>query len=290
MEKTVQLIGVVFFLAILVFATGCISPGEDDGEYDGGKVDVVVSILPLSEFVEKVGGERVNVAVMIPPGATPHTYEPTPSQLVGVSEADLFIKVGSGVEFELVWMEKIIEQNTEMYVVDCSEGVELIGADPHIWLSPKNAKIMVENICEGLVKADPENSAYYNSNKASYLKELTELDNNLNEAFLGVEEKKFIVFHSSWAYLARDYGLEEVPIEEEGKEPSIEHITEVIGIAKRTNIKVVFSEPQFDPKTAETIAEEIGGVVISIDPLAKNYTENLNGVAEEIVYSGVISG
>ncbi|MDY6959026.1 MAG: zinc ABC transporter substrate-binding protein [Halobacteriota archaeon] len=289
MEKTIQRIGVVFLLAILVFATGCVSPEADD-EYDTGKVDVVVSILPLSEFVDKVGGERVNVAVMIPPGATPHTYEPTPSQLVGVSEAELFVKVGSGVEFELVWMDKIITQNTEMYIVDCSDGVELIGTDPHIWLSPKNAKIMVENICDGLVKADPENSTYYLSNKDAYLEELKILDNNLNDAFLGVEEKKFIVFHSSWAYFARDYDMEEVPIEEEGKEPSIEHITEVIEIAKRNNIKVVFSEPQFDPKTAETIAKEIGGVVIPIDPLARNYTENLNEVAEEIINSGVISG
>ncbi|MDY6931175.1 MAG: zinc ABC transporter substrate-binding protein [Halobacteriota archaeon] len=289
MKKVIQMIGVFLLLAILVFANGCVSPEAVD-ESDGGKVDVIVSILPLSEFVEKVGGERVNVEVMIPPGATPHTYEPTPSQFVGVSEAELFVKVGSGVEFELVWMDKIIEQNTDMIVVDSSKGVELIGTDPHIWLSPKNAKIMVENICEGLVTADPANSTYYNSNKDSYLNELTELDNNLNEAFLGIEEKKFIVFHSSWAYFARDYGMEEVPIEEEGKEPSIEHITEVIEIAEKNDIKVIFSEPQFDPKTAETIAEEIGGVVIPIDPLARNYTENLNGVAEEIINSGVISG
>ena len=280
----------------------CIGPNDD---IESGKISVVVSILPLSEFVENVGGDRVDVKVLVPPGAEVHTFDPPPPQLRDIADAKIFVKNGAGLE---IWENKIIETNREILVVDASEGVKLMemeeyededhsdgyeekqhnGKDPHIWLSPKNAKIMVENICYGLINVDPENSSYYITNRDSYLHELDQLDNNLSESFSGLENKRFIVLHPAWGYFAKDYGLEQIVIEFEGKEPSIEYITKVIEIAKDNNIKVVFSEPQFNPETAEMIANEIGGVVILIDPLAKDYTENLKGVAREIVNSGAV--
>lgn len=264
------------------------------------KIGVVVTLLPQAEFVNGVGRDRVNVTVMVPPGADPHTYELTPSQLVRVSRAKMYAKVGSGVEFELTWMDKLIAQNKEMLVVDCANGVQLMqavedehheaeegehhtGNDPHIWLSPRSAKIMVENICHGLVKIDPDGAAYYAENKDAYLVKLDNLDKDMREGLAGVTNRRFIVFHPAWGYFARDYNLEQVPIEVGGKEPSAKDIANLVQEAKKYNIKVVFASPQFNPQSAQVIAQEIGGRVVFIDDLAGNYIDNMRMVLNELV-------
>jgi len=244
------------------------------------KIGVVVTILPQAEFVERIGGDKVRVTVMVPPGASPHTYEPTPSQLKEVSNAKMYAKVGSGIEFELAWMDKILSVNKKMLVVDCSNGIELIDNDPHIWLSPKNAKIMVENIYRGLVQIDPANREYYARNKEKYLQELDKLDNEIARALSGRENRKIMVYHPAWTYFARDYGLEQIPIEREGKEPTPQGIANLIKQARENNITVIFASPQFSTKTADVIAKEINGKVVLINPLEKNYLENMRKVAK----------
>jgi zinc transport system substrate-binding protein len=260
---------------------------------------VVVTILPQAEFVEKVGGEKVAVTVLVPPGAEPHTYEPTPSQLRDVSEAKLYAKVGSSIEFEVNWLDRVIAANPRMLVVDCSKGMELIpmteheheegnhneehsGMDPHIWTSVRNAKIMVENIYEGLVQVDPENEAYYSENKERYAQLLDSLDREMEESISGIQNRKFIVYHPAWGYLAKDYNLEQIAIEEAGKEPTARNLAVLIEEAKKENIKVIFASPQFTEKSAEAVSKEIGGRVVLIDPLAKNYLENMEKVAEAL--------
>ena len=244
------------------------------------KIGVVVTILPQAEFVERIGGDKVKVTVMVPPGASPHTYEPTPSQLKEVSNAKMYAKVGSGIEFELAWMDKILSVNKKMLVVDCSKGIELIDNDPHIWLSPKNAKIMVENIYQGLVQVDPANQEYYARNKEKYLQELDKLDNEIARALSGRENRKIMVYHPAWTYFAREYGLEQIPIEKEGKEPTPQGIASLIRQARENNITVIFASPQFSTKTADVIAKEIDGRVVLISPLEKNYLENMRKVAK----------
>ena len=160
-RKILRVAGVLTVVFLIGPGTYSCTTQQTEEETDKQKIGIVVSILPQAEFVEKVGGDKVKVVVMIPPGASPHTYEPTPGQLKEVSKSKIYAKVGSGIEFELVWMDKIIGINKEMMVVDCSKGVDLIKGDPHIWLSPKNAKIMVENIYEGLVKIDFKNQEYF---------------------------------------------------------------------------------------------------------------------------------
>jgi zinc transport system substrate-binding protein len=263
------------------------------------KIGVVVTILPQADFVENVGGEEVEVTVMVPPGADPHTYEPTPSQLVKVSEAKMYAKVGSGIEFELAWMDKIIEQNKAMLVVDCSKGIQMMemeghhddeddsehhqGEDPHIWLSPKNAKLMVGNICSGLVQVDPQNEAYYTRNRDEYLAKLDAMDKDIQEGLSGLKNRRFIVLHPAWGYFARDYNLEQIPIEIGGKEPSAKDIANLIQKAEGQNIKIIFASPEFNPRSAEVIAKEIGGRVVFIDPLAKDYIKNMRLVLNEFV-------
>jgi zinc transport system substrate-binding protein len=247
------------------------------------KVGVVVTILPQAEFVESVGGEKVTVTVMVPPGQEPHTYAPTINQLADLKQAAIYAKVGSGVEFELTHMDSIEEVNKNMLIVDCSEGIELIENDPHIWLSPKNAKIMVENICDGLIQVDPQNSEYYIQNKNDYLTKLDELDADINSSLAGIANRWFIVFHPAWGYFAKDYNLTQLAIEIEGKTPSPKDVANVVQEAKEYNIKVVFASPQFDVKSAQTIAEAIGGRVAFINPLARDYTNNMHLVLGELV-------
>jgi zinc transport system substrate-binding protein len=263
------------------------------------KIGVVVTILPQADFVQNVGGEKVDITVMVPPGADPHTYELTPSQMVKVSKAKIYAKVGSGVEFELAWMDKIIAQNKAMLVTDCSKGIQMRemeeyhhdedngehhqGEDPHIWLSPKNAKLMVGNICSGLIQVDPQNEAYYTRNRDEYLAKLDALDKDIQEGLSGLRNRRFIVFHPAWGYFAKDYNLEQIPIEIGGKEPSAKDIANLIQKAEEQNIKIIFASPEFNPRSAEVIAKEIGGRVVFIDSLAKDYINNMRLVLNELV-------
>lgn len=287
--------GVILLLVVAVLPAGCNSSAEGSD-----KVGVVVTILPQAEFVERIGGNRVDITVMVPPGASPHSYEPAPSQITALSEAVMYAKVGSGVEFELAWMDNLIAQNPDILVVDCSEGIELIessaeedhdeeaghdhtGMDPHIWMSPVNAQIMVRNITDGLIEIDPDNKAFYEQNRDDYLEELAQLDSDIRSGLEGVQNRTFMTYHASFGYFAAEYGLTMLPIEAEGKEPTASGLLELIDEARRLGIKVIFIEPQFNPQSAEVIANEIGGSVISIDPLAREYLENMRAMADKFI-------
>ena len=254
---------------------------------EANKIGVAVTVLPQREFVEHVGGDRVDVTVMVPPGASPHTYEVTPAQMVQLSRARIYCKVGSPIEFELSWLDKLLAQNKDILLVDCSRGIDLIksddpdepGLDPHIWTSPRNAGIMVQNICTGLVQADPQNRQYYEDNRDSYLKELGDLDAEMVALLKDTSSRSFIVYHPAWGYFARDYGLSQLGIEQEGKEPKAAYMARLIEEARSQNIKVIFVSPEFDSRSAEAIAREIGGRVVIIDPLAADYLANMRRVA-----------
>ncbi|HUV35366.1 MAG TPA: zinc ABC transporter substrate-binding protein [Patescibacteria group bacterium] len=301
-----------YFIALCLIFAILVTGGCARRTGDAGTLTVAVSIPPQAEFVERIGGDRVHVLVMIPPGANPHTYEPTPSQLVELTEAVLYVKVGSGIEFELEWLDRIVSLNSEMLVVDASEGIELAtargtgadhvhgdtrnpaeesgtahaqertGIDPHIWVSPRNAMIMVENTFRGLAAVDPAHRDGYTARRDAYVQELKELDRSIERMFAQKTQRKFITYHPAWGYLARDYGLEQISIEVEGKEPTARGIEHLVTQAKRLGITAVFVSPQFNTKSAEVIAREIGGAVFPADPLAPNYIENIRAVAAAI--------
>jgi len=277
------LIVLVLLLAATSIATAA---GCDQETVTTGKTVVAVTVLPQAGFVEAIGGDKVDVVLMVPPGASPHTYEVTPDQMVQLSKARMYAKVGSPVEFELAWMDKLIAVNKAMLVVDCSRGIDLTesqdpdepGLDPHIWLSVKNAKIMVQNICDGLAQVDAANKAYYEENCAAYLAELTVLDGELAADLSEVKNRSFIVFHPAFGYFARDYNLKQIGVEQEGKEPDADYIIRLIEEAKKSDIRVVFVSPQYSTKSAESIAKEIGGQVVIIDPLAKDFIGNMHAI------------
>jgi zinc transport system substrate-binding protein len=271
------------FLA--VFLIGFLTSQPLTSREPNGRIQVIVTIPPQAEFVEKIGGEKVQVTVMVPLGASPHTYEPTPRQLMEVSRAEIYFQVGSGVDFELAFASKLVELNKEMLVVNCSRGIQIIGGDPHVWLSPRNAKRMVRNIYDVLVKVDPENEDYYRMNLESYLTELENLDKEIREILRNLTNRRFMVYHPAWGYFSREYDLTQIPVEREGKEPTAKGLMALIDQARRLNMKVIFVSPQFDRKKAEVIVESINGRIVFLDPLAKDYVENLRTVALKLAWS-----
>jgi zinc transport system substrate-binding protein len=264
-------------LSLVVFVLTLSCGGE---KIESGRMNVVVSILPLADFAKQLGQDKIEVTVMIPPGASPHTYEPKPVQLIAVSKARVFVKAGSGVEFELAWMDKLYQINPKMMVLNSSEGLELEERDPHVWLSPLNAKKMVENICEGLVEIDPGNKEYYTSNKEDYLKQLDDLNEFIKVQLDDLRNKMFFVYHPAWGYLAKDYNLEQISVEREGKEPTAEEIRKVVEKVKELGDRTIFVSPQFATKGAEVVAAEIGGSVEFLDPLPQSYISDMRALVQ----------
>lgn len=249
---------------------------------EAARLQVLVTIPPQAEWVERVGGEEVEVTILVPPGANPHTYEPTPRQLKKVAQADLYAIVGSGIEFEVAWLGKIRRLNPRLFILDCSKGVQRLADDPHLWLSLRNAQRMVENLLEGLSRLDPEHSGLYRERAETYLKELRELDAEFSRLFSNAKGRAFMTFHPAWGYFARDYGLRQLVIEQGGKSPSPKAMVRLAEEAKEEGIRVIFASPQFDRRAAEAVARSIGAEVMLLDPLARDYLENMHRAAHAI--------
>ncbi|MFP4655179.1 MAG: metal ABC transporter solute-binding protein, Zn/Mn family [Methanohalobium sp.] len=268
-------LSVVLIICVL-FVSGCSEKSQT--QKDDENITVAVSILPQAEFVKQVGGEKVNTIVMIPPGASPATHEPTSGQLRDLSNALMYAKLGSGLPFENSWMGKIRSVNDDMLIVNSSDGITIRNNDPHVWTTPENSKIMVENIYKGLVQVDPENKSYYSQNKDEYMQELDELDSYINNTLSGYENRSIMVYHPTWEYFAQEYGLDMIPVELEGKEPTAKELKRFVDVAKKKNISVIYVQEHFSKSSAESIAKEINGEVVSVNPLAKDYVTNLRNV------------
>jgi len=272
----------------VTLASSCGPSPETDS-----RLSAAVTILPQAAFVTAVGGDMVDVIVMVPPGADPHTFELAPSQMTKLAHAELYFKVGSGVEFELAWLDKILAQNRQLQVVDCSEGIRLLQQqagrepagtpDPHVWMSPANAMIMVRNICDGLVEADPANRDRYEANRDAYLQQLEALDRDIKAAVSGMTDRVIMVYHEALGYFADEYGLTVLTIEAEGKEPTASDLARLIDEAREYGIEVIFASPEFSQAAPNVIAGEIGGTVVLVDPLAEDYITNMRSFLSDLV-------
>ena len=262
-------------------------------------VRVVVSIEPQLYFIKQLGGELVTATSLLPSGSFHGVYEPSAAQMKELSEAQMFVR--SRVEYEDAWWSKIQAANQEMLVVDATAGIEFLkghhhhdeqdaeedetkeaGDDPHVWLSPRLAKIQIENIYEGLITVDPENEAAYASNKHGLLKAVDELDRKIRAQLAELETRTFMVFHPAWSYFAAEYDLKQIAIEGEGKEPSAAELAEFIKIAQEEQVKVIFVQPQTSSRTANIIAKQIGAKVELLDPMSADWMKNLRRVAEKL--------
>jgi len=273
MSGRCRLSGLTLLLA-LTLLVGCRQGATPEGT---GKVEVTVSIVPQQYFVERIGGQHVDVNVMVLPGSSPATYEPKPEQLRALSQADAYVSIG--VPFENAWLERIASANPDMLMVDTTQGIQRVGDDPHIWLSPKLVKVQAQTIYDALAYLDPSHTETYRANLNGFLADIDALDAEIRTTLAGVKSRKYMVFHPSWGYFARDYALEMIPIEIGGQEPSAAELAALITEAKESEIRVIFAQPEFSTRDAETIAREIGGEVLLISPLALDWLDNLRKAA-----------
>lgn len=322
------------------------------------KIKVVASIFPLADFVRNVGGDKVEVITLLPTGASPHTYEPTPGQVKEIAKAKVFVKNGLGLEF---WAEKIVKAagNSDLIVVDTSQGIALVrgdlnqrlvkrgilpdgtvweiidggtrvnidgvtyciltlevtegrcsggacklwsevkqqiesskddhehGVNPHIWLDPILAQQQVKTIAQALIQADPANNDFYERNMGQYLAELEDLDRKIREITSTFSRREFICFHPAWTYFAQRYGLVEAAVIEvaPGKEASPTHIRKIVDTAKKLRVRTIFAEPQFNPKAAQRIAEEVSAKVLFLDPLGGPELKDRNSYWKLMIYN-----
>lgn len=280
-------------IAHVLFLTGFFSsaPGQV-----ADPLKVTVSILPQKYFIQKIGGDLLDVSVMVLRGASPATYEPRPQQMVAVTQSKIYFAIG--VPFEKVWLRKFAKVNPEMTIIHTEDGIEKMpmkghrhegeGAqdpgikDPHVWLSPPLVMVQARNILDALLKVDPAHGQTYERNYKSFVGELVDLDLEIRSILSREGEgRKFMVYHPSWGYFAKSYGLKQIPIEAEGKAPTPKELESLIQFAKEEGVKVIFVQPQFSTKSANTIAHSLGGQVMFADPLALDWAGNLLKVAEK---------
>lgn len=260
-----------------------------------GRLRVAVSVPPQAYFVERIGGGRVDVTVMIPPGYSEVDFPLTPRAAAALSQAQLYVAVGHpSFEYERQYIRPFLARLPRIRVVDMSRGVRPLeggghehahgdvhgGGDPHVWVAPETVRVAAGNIARGLEEIDPTHAAEYQANLQSFLAEIDRLDRDLRALLAGPPSSRtFMVYHPSWGYFAREYGLEQIAIEAEGKEPSAARLIQLIDRARHERVKVLFVQAGFPRKSAQVVADEIGGRLVPADPLERDWPANLRRVA-----------
>ncbi len=272
-------------LAAVILASGC-SP---KGLFADTVPSVFVSILPQAYFVKRIGGDFVDVKVMVGPGQSPATYEPTPRQMTDLGRSRAFFHIG--VPFEKTFLPKIRELFPGLEIVDVSRGIERLylrssdemgTPDPHIWLDPKRVMILSRTISEELSQLFPSRKEALRRNLNAFLEALKRLDLRLESILAPLRGRRFYVFHPAFGYFAQSYGLEQVAVEEEGKEPGPRRLTHLIMRARNEGVRVIFVQPQYASRDVEALARAIDGVVVPIDPLPRDYIQSMETTAEAI--------
>jgi zinc transport system substrate-binding protein len=264
-------------------------------EHPADRTTISVSILPQKYFIEKIAGEKVEVNVLIPPGASPATYEPSMAQLGRLDQSQLYMKIGY-VGFELSWMDKIASVNPDMKIIDLSRGIDLIqdmgeeeehhghshgGTDPHIWMSVINAKVIAANIYKELVLLFPADKEAMKQRFQTFNHELDSLHRSVSARLKEVENRNFLIYHPALSYFARDYNLHQYPIEIEGKIPSPAHLKKLTDLSKQKAIRSIFIQSQFDQRNAEILASEIDAEIIRFNPLDENWKRQMLYIADQ---------
>ena len=267
----------IFCFLIIVSIISCGRHGTDAG----GKI-ITVSIAPFKYFVEEIAGDDFKVNVMVPAGANPHIYEPFPEQINKLRRSVAYISNGF-LGFEMTWLDRFYETNRSMKRLSLGdkidpllsghnhEGDHVEGADPHYWVSPKCAMIMASSVKDFLCELNPSHIQKYETNYQVLVSKIQEVDKKAKELFSGVHNRSFMIFHPNLGYLARDYGLEEISVEYEGKEPPPSGMKGLIDRARKDGLKTIFVQKEYDTKNAKAIAGEIGGEIKIIDPLSEDW-------------------
>ena len=294
----------VLWAVVLVFLTNIPVSARE-------KVQVFVSILPQKYFVERIAGDLAEVSVLVTPGKSPATYSPTPDQVRKLAESRVYFRIG--VSFENGFMHKIASIAPDTRVVDTRKGILLrdmedhiheqdhhdaharvhdgkddghadmgAGKDPHIWMSPLRVKQQAATMADALVFLAPEHESRFRENYDAFARDLDRLHERLKTILAPLAGQNLFVFHPAFGYLADDYGLIQVPVETMGRAPKGKELSAIIRLAKQEKTRVIFVQPQFDQQAARKIAGAINGAVVSINPLAPDYLDNMVRMADTI--------
>jgi zinc transport system substrate-binding protein len=294
-----KILAILLSLALSAAAVSCAPAKKETGST--GKLSVLVTFDALKEFARAVGGDKVDVSVIVPDGTEPHDFEPKAQDLIGLKKATVFIMNGFGMES---WAESAVKAsgNSALLVADTSAGISPIAAgegekvgqnDPHIWLSLKCAETMAANIRDVFVKADPANAAYYKANCDAFTASLESLYSPYQQKFAALQNKNFVTGHAAFAYLCRDFGLTQRSVEDvfaEG-EPSAQQMTALITYCKTNHVTTIFSESLMSPDIADTLAREVGAKVKAIYTIesAENSKSYLDRMSEnlQVIYDSM---
>ena len=267
-------------------------------EAETEKLHTFVSIPPQAYFVERIGDPYVDVEVLVKPGNSPATYEPTPKQIARLGNSQVYFRMG--VPFEKGFIEKLTDTHPQLQIVDLREGVTLrqfgeaelrhykkaqgkhVPPDPHVWLDPKQAKIQAATVCETLSSLAPEYRSTFEKNLSLFQADLDQVEQQIVNTLSPYKGRKFYVYHPAFGYIGDLCGLIQIAVEIEGKEPTPKQLADLINMAKADKVKVIFVQPQFAKKSAEAVATAIGGKVVPMDPLSRDYLENLQRLADAL--------
>ena len=257
---------------------------------------ITVTIQPQQYFAEQIAGDAFEIHTMVPAGSSPESFDPPASSLVELTKSKAYFRIGE-IGFEKAWMDRLQSQVPDMIVYDTSEGIDLIhsshscshhhdhchhNVDPHIWTTPTLAYSISTNMYEALCELSPESKALFETNYNKLSEELKSLDQYLHTTLDPLKGQSFVIYHPTLTYFAKEYGLTQYAIENDGKEPSVSHLKDLIDKVAQTNAKVIFIQEEFDQKHARTVAEALDLEVVQINPLSKDWSEELIKIANAL--------
>lgn len=277
----------IYLLLAIVGLSAC------QGKKEGGTRTISVTIEPQRYFAEKIAGDLFQINCVTPAGQSPETYDPTPQQMVQISQSQAYFRIGE-IGFEQAWMKNLQSQNPDMFVFDLSEGMELIkneeeaheegeahphhhhgSVDPHIWTSISGARVIAQNTYQAFIKLDPENQEIYRAGYQRLIEEIDSTEAEMKQLLQPLAGTAFIIYHPALTYFAREFGLKQLCIELDGKEPSPAQLKQLLETAIQSGAKVVFVQQEFDQKNAELIAKETGCRLVTINPLSYNWHDEM---------------
>ncbi len=274
-----QKYNILLFLTILSVAVSC----RDNMRQSPDRRVITVTIEPLRYFAERIAGDRFDVETMVPQGGNPETYEPSARQMMNLSHSVLYVKVGS-IGFERTWMKKLEQNAPHAIIVDSSDGISMMKTengipDPHTWMSTANSLIIAENIYRALVKIDKKDSIYFKKNLENLIDSINHVDSEIRHLVRNAKTRSFLIYHSILTYYARDFGLTQIPLEEESREPSARQMHNIISRAKNERVKVFFVQKEFANRNINAVTESTGADTAEIDPLGYDWQNEMIKVA-----------
>ena len=261
----------IFLIIIILFSIITITCNNNDNKNTSGKLQIYASVYPIYDFTKKIGGEKIAVYNMTKAGAEPHDFEITSKDMANLSKADLFIYNGGGMEH---WVDAVKDALQNTKYIDASSNINnQNNLDPHFWLSPKNAKIQMENIKNGLIEIDSESKDYYQSNYNLYANRLDELDNKIKISLSNIKNRNLVLTHPAFGHFCKEYSLNQIAIARDEADPKA--MADIITFIKNNDIKAIFYEEFSSSKLVDSIAKETQIKILTLNPIESLSEENI---------------